>query len=228
MIYYFKPPKDTAITALRFLLRADNPSGDFYLNLDFYRPPYVPTDFYDTYVQYGTLLASYRRTIKVTGTALLYYTFTLPTPLTVSSNTAYGLNLWGDLPTLRYIQPGCGAMTYGEAFYRYSGPYWYEDSARYTPNITFYERADGSVEIKSVVQPTEYAPNQVCLLAKALMPTAKDKVEFFVSRNNGSTWTQVQPDVLTDISGQPVGNQLVAKAVIHNDAELVGWGLAWK
>jgi hypothetical protein len=51
-------------------------------------------------------------------------------------------------------------------------------------------------------------------------------ITYFISRDNGTTYTQCIPDTITDISIQPVGTSMVIQAVITGNAELsaIAWG----
>jgi hypothetical protein len=65
-------------------------------------------------------------------------------------------------------------------------------------------------------------PDSVLLIADY-----KD-VDFYVSRDDGTTWTSITPGQITDISSQPTGTAMRLKAFLKNPtAELDNWSLWW-
>ena len=52
-------------------------------------------------------------------------------------------------------------------------------------------------------------------------------ITYYLSRDDGNTWTQVQPGVEADLSSQPPGNALRIKAELSGDAYIGGWALIW-
>ena len=58
-------------------------------------------------------------------------------------------------------------------------------------------------------------------------------ITYYLSRDNGSTWTEVTKETLTDISGQPSGTNLKIKAVtsggiVATPPEIKAWAFGWK
>ena len=57
-------------------------------------------------------------------------------------------------------------------------------------------------------------------------------IDIFVSRDNGTTYTQAtiihgENNVDVDVSSQPAGTELLIKAVVQHPARLYGWGASW-
>jgi len=56
-----------------------------------------------------------------------------------------------------------------------------------------------------------------------------DTVTYYGSRDDGTTWTQLTPDALTDISAQPSGTNMKVKAVPSgSNATINAWAFGWK
>ncbi|GAK42068.1 hypothetical protein TCA2_4560 [Paenibacillus sp. TCA20] len=53
------------------------------------------------------------------------------------------------------------------------------------------------------------------------------KPHFFVSRDDGGTWTEVSPDALTKLDGMPEGKMLRVKAVLRNGEEVQALSYSW-
>jgi hypothetical protein len=54
-----------------------------------------------------------------------------------------------------------------------------------------------------------------------------EKPKFYVSRDDGITWKEVQPDTLTSLEDLPEGNKLRVKAVLSNGQELHALSYSW-
>lgn len=52
-------------------------------------------------------------------------------------------------------------------------------------------------------------------------------IAFYISRDAGTTWTQMTLDAIIDISAQPAGSVIVAKCVMTGDATLFAWAWGW-
>lgn len=52
-------------------------------------------------------------------------------------------------------------------------------------------------------------------------------ITYYVSRDDGATWSEISSGALLDVSGQPSGSSVRAKAIISGDAEILGWGWGW-
>lgn len=79
--------------------------------------------------------------------------------------------------------------------------------------------------VVSVVENTDITPVRVLLTVDEIRNNGS--IEYYVSRDGGTTWTQVTPEVVCDLSLQPQDNRLVVKAVISGDAQLNAWAYAW-
>lgn len=79
--------------------------------------------------------------------------------------------------------------------------------------------------VVSIVENTDIIPVRVLLTVDETRNNGS--IEYYVSRDGGTTWTQITPEVVSDLSLQPVNNKLVVKAVISGDAQLNAWAYAW-
>lgn len=79
--------------------------------------------------------------------------------------------------------------------------------------------------VVSVVENLLVPPQYILLTVDEKLNSGS--IAYYVSRDNGVTWSQINPNVKTDISSQPANNKLVVKAVITGDAELSAWAYAW-
>ncbi len=95
--------------------------------------------------------------------------------------------------------------------------------ARWTSNFTppTSEYA-GSSSAQGTVISTAYsestAPKEAMVIADETLNTGS--ISYYVSRDNGTTWTSCPKETVTSISSQPSGTQLKWKAVINGNAEL--------
>lgn len=78
--------------------------------------------------------------------------------------------------------------------------------------------------LTTVKEDTGIAPD--LFLLSALTDENKN-IEFYVSRDNGVTWTPVKPDILTKINMQPEGKELVVKAILRDGQELHAMSYSW-
>lgn len=85
--------------------------------------------------------------------------------------------------------------------------------------------ADGSATVVSKPELVPLSPSMVFFTAQENLGSGS--ITYWVSRDDGVTWNQLNKDDLTDISGQPQGTQIRIKAVITGDAQLLGWGWGW-
>ncbi|MNQ81971.1 hypothetical protein D3C85_970090 [compost metagenome] len=53
-------------------------------------------------------------------------------------------------------------------------------------------------------------------------------VKFYVSRDDGTTWTEVQNSILTDISSQPSGTKLRVKVYMNGFVAVENYALMWR
>lgn len=90
----------------------------------------------------------------------------------------------------------------------------------FTPPSAEYIAASGTgtAVVISTAFSESAAPAEAMIIADETLNTGS--IDYYVSRDNGTTWTQANLEEVTDISGQPSGTQVRWKAVIEDDAEL--------
>jgi len=91
-------------------------------------------------------------------------------------------------------------------------------TANFTPPSAEYTTSAGSATVISNAYSEPSAPAEVIVTADETLGTGS--ITYYVSRDNGTTWTQCTKETLTNISAQPSGTQLKWKASITGDAEL--------
>ncbi len=96
------------------------------------------------------------------------------------------------------------------------------NTARWTGNFTSpsaeYSSSSSSATVISNAYAEPVPPTEAIVIADETLGTGS--ITYSVSRDNGTTWTQVTKETTTNISSQPSGTQLKWKAVITGDAEL--------
>jgi Neuraminidase (sialidase) len=96
--------------------------------------------------------------------------------------------------------------------------------ARWTSNFTVPSAEystptySGTATVVSNAYSEPSAPTEAMVIPDETLNTGS--ITYYVSRDNGTTWTQVTKETVTSISSQPSGTQLKWKAVITGDAEL--------
>ncbi|GEM_PF-1181176 len=92
-------------------------------------------------------------------------------------------------------------------------------TSNFTPPSSEYAGSSGA---QGTVISTAYsepaAPTEAMVIADETLGTGS--ITYYVSRDNGTTWTQCTKETVTSISSQPSGTQLKWKAVINGNAEL--------
>lgn len=89
-------------------------------------------------------------------------------------------------------------------------------------SITFYR----SVASATVIWQNQSATGTVTqAIIEAEQTLGSGSITYSISRDNGATFTEINVDTLTDISAQPSGTEIVLKAVLTGDAQLLG--IAW-
>lgn len=68
-------------------------------------------------------------------------------------------------------------------------------------------------------------PNSILLIVDETLNG--DSIKYEISRDNKTTWSQITPGILTDISNQPTGTSLVIKVTITRNAILNAWSYSW-
>jgi len=91
-------------------------------------------------------------------------------------------------------------------------------TANFTPPSAEYSSSAGSATVVSNAFSEPVAPTEAIVIADETLNTGT--ITYYVSRDNGTTWTQCPKETVANISSQPSGTQLRWKAVITNDAEL--------
>lgn len=82
-----------------------------------------------------------------------------------------------------------------------------------------------STELVSVTETLTTAPVKVLLTTDVTI--GDGTIAYQVSRDNGTTWTDIPPDTLTDISTQPSDVYLVVKAIMSGVVNLNAWSYCW-
>ncbi|OGW69577.1 MAG: hypothetical protein A2036_04300 [Omnitrophica bacterium GWA2_50_21] len=95
--------------------------------------------------------------------------------------------------------------------------------ARWTSNFTpptseYSGNSSAQGTVISNVYSESSAPTEAMIIADETLNTGS--ITYYVSRDNGTTWTQCTKETITSISGQSSGTQVKWKAVINGDAEL--------
>lgn len=85
----------------------------------------------------------------------------------------------------------------------------------------------GGASVVSVSEDVSVAPTKAMVLSKSQL-SGGATVKYFVSRDDGVTWTEVQNETLTDISGQPTGTKLRIKIDITGMAAVENYALMWR
>ncbi|WP_157066967.1 hypothetical protein [Alicyclobacillus shizuokensis] len=76
-------------------------------------------------------------------------------------------------------------------------------------------------ERQYTLTPTVSSLDVIYKLLNASNPT------FYVSRDDGVTWKEVEPDTLVDLTDLPSGNQIRIKAVLQSGQEIYGYSYSW-
>lgn len=154
-------------------------------------------------------------------------TATLTSAVNLSANTDYhavieNISASGDGSNHVNVKRSNGGNPYanGTAIAKSSGGTW---SAYYTDIDTYfkvYEQASssGSADVRSVAYTQSSAPTQAMVIPSETLNAGS--ITYYVSRDNGTTWTTCPKETLTSISSQPSGTQLKWRAVITGNAEL--------
>ncbi|TQK62113.1 F5/8 type C domain-containing protein [Brevibacillus sp. AG162] len=107
-------------------------------------------------------------------------------------------------------------------YYRfYSTSSQYGSGATQIQELRLQKAVDQN-HLQSKPENTTTPPNKIVIVGDETVNGGS--IRYLASRDGGNTWTDVPPQTLTDISSQPVGTQLVVKAIITGNAELNAWG----
>ncbi|TQR31059.1 discoidin domain-containing protein [Brevibacillus brevis] len=104
---------------------------------------------------------------------------------------------------------------------------FYSTSSQYGSGVTQIQelrlqKAVDQNHLQSKPENTTTPPNKVVIVGDETVNGGS--IKYQASRDGGNTWSDVPAQTLTDISSQPVGTQLVVKAIITGNAELNAWG----
>ncbi|NRS17003.1 carbohydrate-binding protein [Brevibacillus sp. HB1.4B] len=107
-------------------------------------------------------------------------------------------------------------------YYRfYSTSSQYGSGATQIQELRLQKAVDQN-HLQSKPEKTTTPPNKIVIVGDETVNGGS--IKYQASRDSGNTWTDVPAQTLTDISSQPVGTQLVVKAIITGNAELNAWG----
>ncbi|OGW69575.1 MAG: hypothetical protein A2036_04290 [Omnitrophica bacterium GWA2_50_21] len=149
------------------------------------------------------------------------------TPTTLSADTTYlivfeNFDASGDGANYVYVRRSNGGNPYsnGSMIAKNSSGTW---STYYTDIDTYFKVYEqqtytGTATVVSNVYSEASAPTQAMVIADETLGTGS--ITYYISRDNGTTWTQCTKETVTSISSQPSGTQLKWKAVINGNAEL--------
>jgi len=179
----------------------------------------------------GTLLGE-SANISVPGIASIYpsfeeFTATLITPVTIQANTFYhavieNVDAVGNNQNHVYVRSAANNNPYpqGHPVSKNSSGSWVALGDGYDTYFKVYEAPNpsGSAEVKSISFSESVAPKEALLVADETLN--KGGITYYVSRDNGTTWTACPKDTVVSINAQPVGKQIRWRAVITGDAEL--------
>jgi F5/8 type C domain len=101
-----------------------------------------------------------------------------------------------------------------------------------TARFAFYleqEKSTDMVEVQSLkVNEKQFTLTPEITSLSVLYDLLKsERPQYYVSRNDGATWKEVEPDQLTKLDDLPSGKQLRVKAVLQNGQELHGLSYSW-
>lgn len=112
----------------------------------------------------------------------------------------------------------------GGTMSRKSGGSWSAGPSPWDMPFKVWSAGSATATVQSVAFSRPSAAEDAMIIAEETLGTGS--IAYSVSRDNGTTWTSVTKDTVTDISSQPSGTQMKWKAVITGDAELDAIALA--
>lgn len=152
---------------------------------------------------------------------------TLTSPLSISANTDYfavieNISVSGSGSTHVNVKRSNNGNPYanGGAVMKSDTGTWASAGSSADAYFKIYEQASssGSATVISNAFNEPVAPTEAMVVADETLGTGS--ITYYVSRDNGTTWTQCTKDTVTSISSQPSGTQLKWKAVITGNSEL--------
>lgn len=99
-------------------------------------------------------------------------------------------------------------------------------TSNFTPPASEYSQPAlaGTATVISNAWPEPVAPTEAMIISDETLNTGS--ITYYVSRDNGITWTLCPQGAVVNIATQPTGTQLKWKAVINGNAELNGIAIA--
>jgi len=178
----------------------------------------------------GTLLGE-SGDIAVSGISAVYpsyeeFTATLTAAVTLSANTPYhgvleATTATGDGTHHVNVRAHNGnPYAGGVSVSKNSSNAWQTYSSAADFYFKVYEQAQplGTADVRSIAYSESSVPAEAMVIADETLGTGS--ITYYVSRDNGTAWTQVAKETVASLSSQPSGTQLKWKAVITGNAEL--------
>lgn len=76
----------------------------------------------------------------------------------------------------------------------------------------------GTADVRSIAFSEPFVPREAMIIAQETLNTGT--ITYYISRDNGATWTIAPKETMVNISSQPSGSQVRWRAVISGNAEL--------
>lgn len=179
----------------------------------------------------GTLLGE-SANISVGEIASVYPSFeevtaTLITPVAIQANTFYhavieNIDAVGDNQNHVYVRSAANNNPYpvGVPVSKNSSGSWVTLGDGYDTYFKVYEAPNpsGSAEVRSITFTESVTPKEALVVADETLN--QGSVTYYISRDNGVTWTACPKEKVVSINSQPAGTQIRWKAVISGNAEL--------
>ncbi len=97
-------------------------------------------------------------------------------------------------------------------------------TSNFTPPASEYTLPASTATVISNAYAVSTVPTEAIVIPDETLGTGS--ITYYVSRDNGTTWTVCTKEIVTNISSQPSGTQVKWKAVITGNAELNAIGVA--
>jgi len=231
LAYPFTPTENYDLSKIAVQLRKVNsPTGNMWVEI------YSDNGSGDPLTQIG--IDSSALDVSGISTSDTYYTFTFTTPISLTLGTKYWIVLNDDrgVDNTNYIE-WCGNVEVLTA----RGHYYDDAVWSYWNDVNFnfktYNTIFNNMTLISLATIAEEAPTQsriVIMEEDVDSITLNTDLKAYISRNNGSNWTQhtltdegdydtgkrILVSDAVDISGQPSGTQMKWKITTHNNKDL--------